>query len=599
MALRKPVFLRLDDGAPYNEEMAATDSMELGGLTMSGNIAMGSNKVTGLAAANASGQALVYGQSAASLAGLTMGGDIAMAGYKVTGLGTPTTGGDAATKTYVDQLVISGGHLREALLDQAQLSDSQGILAAEVLYFTAQPVVGDTVIFKDGTLTRTYTFVANQGAEAGATDVSIETSAVTAMQRLVTRAMADAGNTQWDLAWRATGVERINLNGAIIVYDRATAAGASASRIYGVWATQANAQVVQYASGATPTVALDYTSVAATNLPAADPAAGRFGLRKQTTALQDGDLHYLLDNDSIYGWNADTAHWQAMGGSASVPDATSATGGGTKGKVTVDSDYGLIINSGILTINLDTNPGLAFNGAGPKKLAAKPDTAAGIKVGAGGIGVDITSNAGLQFNGVSGKLEVLANAAQGINVGASGVGITLASNGGLEFNSGLKVLPNGAKGIALSSSGVEAKVDNSTIGFDGSGNLKALAVAASNAVENSLPVNEAISIGDPVYISSTNDRVAKSDAGVSAKARVMGVARTAQGTPGSNATIVSMGPAANVLSSATAGTPYYLQDGGGEGTALPGAGKRIVQTGYAKNATDLFVFIIDYGKRAA
>jgi hypothetical protein len=44
------------------------------------------------------------------LAGGTMSGDIAMASNKVTGLGTPTVGTDAATKTYADtKLPLSGG----------------------------------------------------------------------------------------------------------------------------------------------------------------------------------------------------------------------------------------------------------------------------------------------------------------------------------------------------------------------------------------------------------------------------------------------------------------------------------------------------------
>ena len=62
MATRKPLFL----GEVGAEEMAAADDIELGGLSMSGDIAMGSNKITGLAAATASGDALSYGQSGAS-----------------------------------------------------------------------------------------------------------------------------------------------------------------------------------------------------------------------------------------------------------------------------------------------------------------------------------------------------------------------------------------------------------------------------------------------------------------------------------------------------------------------------------------------------
>ena len=68
---------------------------------------------------------------------------------------------------------------------------------------------------------------------------------------------------------------------------------------------------------------------------------------------------------------------------------------------------------------------------------------------------------------------------------------------------------------------------------------------------------------------------------------------------GNTAEIVYAGPAAGVLTGATAGSAYYLQATGGIGTAVPGAGNRVVQVGVAKNATDLFVHFIDYGKKAA
>jgi hypothetical protein len=116
-------------------------------------------------------------------------------------------------------------------------------------------------------------------------------------------------------------------------------------------------------------------------------------------------------------------------------------------------------------------------------------------------------------------------------------------------------------------------------------------------VENTLTVGEAIAIADPVYFTSTNDRVGKGDT-VDPKANIAGVARTAQATPGATAEVVSIGPCAGILSGATAGTKYFLQDGGGIGATLPGTGKRIIMVGFAINATDLFVLIHDFGKKA-
>jgi hypothetical protein len=63
--------------------------------------------------------------------------------------------------------------------------------------------------------------------------------------------------------------------------------------------------------------------------------------------------------------------------------------------------------------------------------------------------------------------------------------------------------------------------------------------------------------------------------------------------------VVGAGLAIGVLSGATANTPYYLQTAGGIGTSLPGASNRVIQVGVAKNATDLWVRVIDFGKKAA
>jgi len=72
--------------------------LALTGGTMSGAIAMGGNKITGLAAGGSAGDALRYEQLVGAylaLAGGTMAANIAMGGNKVTGLGAGSTAGDA------------------------------------------------------------------------------------------------------------------------------------------------------------------------------------------------------------------------------------------------------------------------------------------------------------------------------------------------------------------------------------------------------------------------------------------------------------------------------------------------------------------------
>ena len=83
------------------------------GDTMTGALAMGTNKITGLGApsvgTDASTKAYTDTADALKLAltGGTMSGAIAMGTNKVTGLGTPTAAEDATTKGYVDSILGS------------------------------------------------------------------------------------------------------------------------------------------------------------------------------------------------------------------------------------------------------------------------------------------------------------------------------------------------------------------------------------------------------------------------------------------------------------------------------------------------------------
>jgi len=122
-------------------------------------------------------------------------------------------------------------------------------------------------------------------------------------------------------------------------------------------------------------------------------------------------------------------------------------------------------------------------------------------------------------------------------------------------------------------------------------------------VENTvaLAAGATCALGDPLYKdATTDDKFAKADASADASSNVLGIARQAQGTPGGNTEMVSIGLCAAVLAGAGArGTKYYLNAGGGLTTSLAGmSGKRIILVGVALNTNDLFVMIHDYGKKA-
>lgn len=204
----------------------------------------------------------------------------------------------------------------------------------------------------------------------------------------------------------------------------------------------------------------------------------------------------------------------------------------------------------------------------------------------------------------SGKLAVyLAGTSPGLEFGTGGdagrlkvllSGTTLSASGGLNVLG----LPSQFT-IGGASNNVSANVthtnlntltggvdsDASTLHFHKKTKVTALAFAA-------------LTKADPVYQSGTTDRVGKARADTDAQSYPIGIAEADQATPGSAVPVVMTGNVAEgILTGANPGDRYWLQLTGGIGTTLPT--KRMIQMGFAKNATDLWVNIIDYGKKAA
>jgi hypothetical protein len=87
--------------------------LPLAGGTMSGAIAMGTNKITGLGTPTTSTDASTkaYVDTMLPLAGGTMSGAIAMGTNKITGVGNPTNAQDVVTKYYLDNVVLAPSNL--------------------------------------------------------------------------------------------------------------------------------------------------------------------------------------------------------------------------------------------------------------------------------------------------------------------------------------------------------------------------------------------------------------------------------------------------------------------------------------------------------
>lgn len=588
MAARKFLFMASDG---YTEEGATSDSTTLGGLTMGGNIDMNSaGKVVGSNAASTDGDLIAYGQASANLAGLTIDtADLVMTSRKITSLADGSAAGDAVNKGQLDQAVISGGTVKEALLHEDQVNDAEGVLACVALTMANQPISGDLITIDDGTTDRTYGCVAG-----GDVQYAIGGSVAVTMQNLV-----DAINGDGSAIWGAdfsTDLDAIDTDGVVVITEDDN--DGNDSKIYGVWTTQADADIVDFGGES------DYTKKTLSDMPATEPGSTNFGMNRTQSALTDGEMHYVLNNDVIYSWDDSSNAWNEMSGGGSIPDATGASGGGTKGKATYDTDYGLAVASGIVTLNMTADKGLQFNsGALEIEIDDTPNTLDADSDGLKVVGLPSLFEINDVAVGASVTTANLDDVLDGSDADAlhthtnTSVTVTHAST------TGQTVDDHHARDHAID--GATHTLSGATIGHiltaTGATTFAFQAPGASEEaqrVENLLTAVENVTKADPLYHSSTADKFGKADAGTDSKAYVFGVAK-ADIAADAAGEVVSYGPAAGILSGATAGNKYYLQDGGGIGTSVPGAAKRVILIGWAMNATTLWIQPIDFGKKAA
>jgi hypothetical protein len=99
------------------------DTITIAGLTMNGNVVMGTNKITGLGSATADGDGLAYGQSGADLNGLNLTSNLVMNSQKITGLAPATAGTDAPNYTQL-QSVAAGVQWKHAVQVLRMVNDA-------------------------------------------------------------------------------------------------------------------------------------------------------------------------------------------------------------------------------------------------------------------------------------------------------------------------------------------------------------------------------------------------------------------------------------------------------------------------------------------
>lgn len=160
---------------------------------------------------------------------------------------------------------------------------------------------------------------------------------------------------------------------------------------------------------------------------------------------------------------ANKAYVDATAGS--VPDATSAPGGGVKGKVTFDDNLGLHVAAGIASVKVDGTT-VTFDGTGHLQSTPAVPTA--------------TSAPG---GGTLGK--VTADENKGLKIAAGILGV-FPDPAGAIVNSptGLATQVDGTRAMSILADKLAVKVDGTTVQFDGGGNLKATTTPANATSAN-------------------------------------------------------------------------------------------------------------------
>jgi hypothetical protein len=411
--------------------------------------------------------------------------------------------------------------------------------------------------------------------------------------------LADAIDGDGSGAWGAvftTDLDGIDADGVVVIYEKDNDAGAS--EIYGTNWDAGDCQIVDFGDE------YDYTSKTLADIPDSDPASTNFGMRRTKADVVAGEMHYSEEDDVIYFWDADAEVWQAGSGSASIPDATSASGGGVKGKITVDSDYGLAVSTGILSMNITADKGLYFNsGALEIEIDDTPDTldadADGLKVvgvpslfkiGGTAVGATVTAANLDDLTDTSSADALHTHTGSSVSLNHSDLGSVTED----QHHNRLHTI------TSSSDHQVSGETAGHVLTITGTGDTFAWAAPAvaaeSTRVENTLVALENIAISNPVYMSTTSGKVGKALANTDAKARVVGIAKAGVSAD-DPIEVISEGIAPDVLTGATPGDEYWLDAAGGLVVDPPSGNVRAVFIGIAVTDTDLYLQIQDHGKK--
>ena len=632
MAERKPLFM---DVAGWHEEMAQADEATFGGLTLGGNVTMAGNLITGLGPAATAGDATSYGQAGVVFSGLDL------ASQKLTNIALGTVDTDGVNKGQLDS-AIQGLDVQPSC--RVTSDTNQGTYNASGGAGANGQITGATTTIDDVVLAEGDRVLVRGQTDAKQNGIYVVTSTTSVWDRALDfdeddEVTANAftfvseGTTWADTGWTLATNDPITINTHELIWVQFSAAGVILAGD-GLFQTgnylnvgeglgiNVNVNDIEVQLGATDP-GLEFTAASGIQVKAADgikldsngvnvdlvdAAAGlEFSsgeLQVQVTTsgaiqrLTDGLSLKLDDTPDTLDMDSDGLKVVGLPITFKIDDVT------TSGTVTAQALNVVTGGPAVLADNYHTHAPSA-----PAAHVHAHNTLTGITSSDHHIrysDAEAIAAVGPHFSGSHNDLS---------DVGADDHHAQSHAHDGIDGSG--QVAHSDLTGITTDDHhnqlhDVTASGDHSITGetpgyvltVTGTGNTfdwqTVAAAPESERVETDPAVSEAIAIGDPVYWSATDDQVAKADAGVNSKAYVFGVATTAQGVVGQTVTVVSIGEAAGAIAGlgATAGDNIYLAVGGGL-SLTPVSNARVIRVGIAMNATDLWVEVQDYGKKAA
>lgn len=411
-----------------------------------------------LAAGGVTNTHLASGIDGSKISNATMPGSVltnnSVAGAK---LQSNTVGADKLEQAVLN-MINRGTTVREPVLVVEQLiSDgaSSGIAPATLIAVTATlPTANDTLVIKDGTGTETFTFKATAGSPF---EVTIGANEAACAANIAAAVNADSVRYS---AVVETTLDKIR-DPVVVIYRKiAVASGSETSRVYQGVGTSLrfiafgpSQTALRYDGTISSSGSVtSYTSSDLVALPTSDPTNANFGFGRVVAGLIDGDLRFIMADNTGYAFDLDGNTWNlGLGGSvsaggvgptelnASVAGAGLSGGNGAALSVNVD-------NTGI-EIAADTLQ-LKNGGVTTAKLAATSVTAAKL-------GNDVAGNG---LGGGNGSALTVTAANASVNVSSSGVKAAIPSDDDLGKNTAGAVAGGDDQDTGLTVAGTPAAV---------------------------------------------------------------------------------------------------------------------------------------------